>query len=300
VGTLQEEAQSMLDLVYELKRLAERNRDGSYATIANRKSMLMLMGKQLVELGYNQLHANELKGRHINKLLALWKTQSLSHATIRNRLSALRWVAEKIGRRGILPKTNRYYDLTPRQFVARVSKAQPLPENQLTQIKDRYVRMSLELQKAFGLRRAESILIRPWQADHSTTLVLQGSWTKGGRPREVPILIPGQREVLDRAKALVKLKHASLIPAHLLYKNQLAKYEYWCSRVGLSRMHGLRHAYAQARFLELAGFPAPAAGGPMRQDLTPEQREIDQEARMILSAELGHCREAITAAYLGR
>jgi hypothetical protein len=65
-------------------------------------------------------------------------------------------------------------------------------------------------------------------------------------------------------------------------------------------MHGLRHAYAQDRFLELTGFAAPAAGGPHREALTPAQREADYDARLIISAELGHGREAITAVYLGR
>ena len=44
----------------------------------------------------------------------------------------------------------------------------------------------------------------------------------------------------------------------------------------------------------------PAAGGPSREQLTPEQREADDDARLISSTELGHGREAIAAAYLGR
>jgi len=43
-----------------------------------------------------------------------------------------------------------------------------------------------------------------------------------------------------------------------------------------------------------------AMGGPSRTQLTPEQREADYDARVIISSELGHSREAITAAYLGR
>jgi hypothetical protein len=50
----------------------------------------------------------------------------------------------------------------------------------------------------------------------------------------------------------------------------------------------------------LAGFKAPAAGGPTRGELTPEQRQVDYRARMQISAELGHGREEITAVYLGR
>jgi hypothetical protein len=81
---------------------------------------------------------------------------------------------------------------------------------------------------------------------------------------------------------------------------QLRRYEAQCARAGLDKMHGLRHAYAQERFLELAGFACPAAGGPSREQLTPAQREADYDARVLISAELGHGREQITAAYLGR
>lgn len=48
------------------------------------------------------------------------------------------------------------------------------------------------------------------------------------------------------------------------------------------------------------GWAAPAAGGPGSKALTPEQRELDREARLTISAELGHEREQITAVYLGR
>jgi hypothetical protein len=50
----------------------------------------------------------------------------------------------------------------------------------------------------------------------------------------------------------------------------------------------------------LTGWKPPHAGGPKRKELTPEQLAIDREARLIVSAELGHAREEITAVYLGR
>ena len=65
-------------------------------------------------------------------------------------------------------------------------------------------------------------------------------------------------------------------------------------------MDGLRHAYAQARYEELTGWKCPATGGPDRKILTQEQRELDREARLIISRELGHEREQVTVAYLGR
>jgi integrase len=164
-------------------------------------------------------------------------------------------------------------------------------------VRDRYVRMSLYLQRAFGLRREEALKVKPFQADRGDRLVLQGSWTKGGRPREIPIRTVAQRAILDQAKALAK--RGALIPADKSYVEQLHRYEHWTRKAGLSHLHGLRHAYAQDRFLELAGFPCPAAGGPSRVQLTPVQREADYDARVWISAELGHAREAITRMYLG-
>jgi integrase len=102
-----------------------------------------------------------------------------------------------------------------------------------------------------------------------------------------------QREVLDRAKAMVS-KGASMIPAHLSLKQQRNKYTYWVSRVGLTPGHALRHAHAQTRFEALAGYPAPVAGGP-----PPSDREADTTARLIVSAELGHSRSQVTATYIG-
>lgn len=65
-------------------------------------------------------------------------------------------------------------------------------------------------------------------------------------------------------------------------------------------MHGLRHAYAQRRFEELTGYRAPLAGGPKSNELSNEQLTSNAKARAVISKELGHNREAITAVYLGR
>ncbi len=65
-------------------------------------------------------------------------------------------------------------------------------------------------------------------------------------------------------------------------------------------MHGLRHAYAQNRYEELTGWQCPAVDGPESKALTPEQLKADREARLIISRELGHEREAVVGAYIGR
>ncbi|GHC34861.1 hypothetical protein GCM10010082_31950 [Kushneria pakistanensis] len=140
--------------------------------------------------------------------------------------------------------------------------------------------------------------LRPEIADQGDRLALQGSWTKGGRARDIPIRTDAQRAALEQAHRVAG--QGSLIPPEKSYAQHLKSYEYHLGKVGLSRMHGLRHAYAQMRYQELTGRASPAAGGASARDLTPEQRTEDREARLTISRELGHEREQVTAVYLGR
>jgi len=168
---------------------------------------------------------------------------------------------------------------------------------QLGKIKDEHVRMSLDLQQAFGLRREEAMKIQPMFADRGDHLFLKGSLTKGGRERVVPIRTEAQREVLNRARRLAG--RGSLIPSNRNYVHQMRVYEGNTRRAGLHHMHGLRHAYAQNRYQELTGWTCPAVGGPLAKELTTEQRERDREARLTISRELGYERIAVVGAYLG-
>lgn len=260
--------------------------------------MLTLIANQLYELGYKKLHATDLKGRHANALVRRWQDEGLAPGTLKNRLAVVRWWADKVGRSWTLPADNATYGVPARQYVARRSKAQELDGAKLAAIRDPYVRLSLELQRAFGMRREEAIKIHLCQADQGDRLVLHASWTKGGRARKIPIRTAAQRDVLERAAQVAG--SGALIPPHVSYVQQMRRYERQTAAAGLAKMHGLRHAYAQERYQDLTGWAAPAAGGPTSAQLTLEQRVGDLEARLVISAELGHGREQITTAYLGR
>jgi hypothetical protein len=91
-----------------------------------------------------------------------------------------------------------------------------------------------------------------------------------------------------------------LISAERSYVEQLHRFEYQCNRAGIHRAHGHRHQYAQERYPELTGWPAPAVGGPRSRQLTREQKLLDREARLIISTELGHERQQVAAIHLGR
>ena len=287
----------MDDLTYTLRQLCRRNRDGSHNTQADRIRSLGLIARQLREVGFRQMKAPSLKGKHVLALLDRWQGEGLSVGTIKNRLAHLRWWAEKIGKAGILPADNTQLGVAERRFVTNVSKAQELGAD-LGMITDAHVRMSLQLQSAFGLRREEAIKFQPKYADQGDHILLKGSWTKGGRDRYVPITTSQQREVLNAAHQLAGA--SSLIPAQKAYIQQRNTYDGQCKAAGLSHMHGLRHHYAQSRYVALTGWKAPAAGGITSKDLTPRQRSQDRSARQIISRELGHERTQITATYLGR
>ena len=288
----------MRDLNYHLKQLCHRNRDGSHATQRDRERVLDLVANQLREMGFRHLAAASLKPKLVERLVERWKAEGLAVGTIKNRMAELRWWAEKIGKQNVLTRDNNSYGIGFRQYVSNVSKARELTAGDLSKVTDPFTRMSLQLQAAFGLRRGESIKIRPELADRGDRLVLKDAWTKGGRPRDIPIRNQEQRRVLDEAKRFAG--RGSLIPADRNYVEQLRRFEFQCANAGIHRVHGYRHQYAQTRYRELTGWAAPAAGGPRSRDLTPGQKAIDREARLTISQELGHQREQITAVYLGR
>ena len=256
------------------------------------------MANQLHDNGFRGMNSHSLKPKHVGALVEHWLETGVATGTIKNRMSAFRWWARKVNRQNVVARSNDYYGVPNRIFVTNTSKAKSVLEADLAKVRDEHVRMSLELQQAFGLRREEAIKFIPVYADHGDHLTLKPSWTKGGKARTLPIRTTEQREVLDRAHRLAG--KGSLIPSNRNYRQQVRIYEGHTLRAGLSKMHGLRHAYAQRRYEELTGWKSPAAGGSISKSLTREQRDRDREVRLIISHELGHEREQITTVYLGR
>jgi len=288
----------MRNLNHDFKVLSQRNRDGSYATQHDRERILTMVADQLDEDGFKHLHATGVRTKHVEHLVTRWQGEGISTGTLKNRMAALRWLAEKIGKENIVARDNATYGIADRRHVTNESKAQELDSIKLTKVSDTYTALSLRLQEAFGLRREESIKLRPTWADRGDVLHLKASWTKGGKERDIPILTETQRALLDEAKQFAG--NGSLIPADKTYKDQLNRFKSQTAQAGIARVHGLRHGYAQARYEQLTGWKAPAAGGPTSKQLSPEKRRIDREARLTISRELGHEREQITAVYLGR
>lgn len=307
----------MRKLNYQLKELTKHNRDGSFATQANRQRILQMTANQLHVMGYRNLGARGLKEKHITALLSRWHEEKLTSGTIKNRMAILRWWAGKVGKPSIIPKHNkvqanstdrRDLNISNRKYSDNTNnKAKELDREKLNLITDERIKIALLLQRNFGLRKEEALKFRPSQAIKQTsngTIYIQfKAGTKGGKERIVQLsqessMRQNQVATLEQAKRLTG--QGSMIPSGKSYKQGESTYRYQCQKAGLDNNHGLRHAYAQERYRQLTGWLAPKAGGPTSRQLTPEAKEIDQQARLTISKELGHEREQITVAYLGR
>ncbi len=287
----------------------DRARVLSTATLEKRSDVLYAAFKQLRELGYKLPSVRSLGGRHVRALCEAWRERNLSRSEYQNRLSVLRTFAGWIGKPGLVDQIARDYRTeTRRTYAARVDKSWSArgidARERIAQLAERHPRIAaaLSLQREFGLRVRESLMIRPHLADRGSYVDVNRG-TKGGRDRVVRIETPEQRAALDRAKALTSGAESLGQGARygMTYAQVRREYYHVLEREGITRArgitsHGLRHEYASERFEQLTGTPAPVRGGETDQI----SRDRLAVARMTIAEDLGHSRESVTAAYLGR
>jgi hypothetical protein len=283
-------------LAKDLKELSLRGANGSFTTVAQRHVGLQLMARQLRSLGYKLPGASNLKTRHIEALVTLWRDEGQATGTIKNRLGWLRWWAAKVRKQNVVPRENAALGVARRQAF-KGNRAHTSTAQQLAPLPVR-VQLAVRLQLGFGLRLEESLKLIANQADRGNRIALQGSWCKGGRAREVSIVHPRQRALLDEVKAVCGT--GSLVPEGASYIAFRKQVEQLTLAADIRNMHGHRHWYAQWRYKMLTGRPSPAAGGDTYERLSRTQQLADRLARLQISAELGHGRLEITDTYLGR
>ncbi len=287
----------MKELNFDLMNLTRHSGEGSFATKACRSRGLQQLADELQGLGYKLKAAKNIAPKHVEALVRSWRASGIADATMRNRLGWLRWWAEKVGKNGLLPKTNENFGLAERsRFTG--NRAKPADDATLAKVTSERVRLALKLEAAFGLRREEVLKMRPALADNGDRLALRSSWCKGGRYREIPLTHPKQRALLDEVKALCG--DGSLIGEGRNYVQAVKGYENALMKAGIRNAHGFRHAYAQWRYKTLTGWEAPAAGGRDCSMMTPQEQTRDRRARLQISHELGHGRLDVTDTYLGR
>lgn len=289
---------------YSINEYLKQLKGYSFSSRADMRHMLNRCIKDLHELGFKLAHIKRLKPKHIHILVEHWKTQNKNPATIKNYMAKLREIAILLDKPQLVKPGNDAYQITRRSYVPTHNKA--ILQMDFSKCTDPMIRLSLEAQSLFGLRREEStklIISEAWIRD---SLRIKPSWTKGGIGRMLHITNNDQRQWLIKASQQVPAGQ-SLIPKSRTYKQHLSHYQIQTNIMGLKKCHGLRHAYAQNRYHELTqmfdpykkGWLCPIAGGAAAKSLNARHKTIDRKTREIISRELGHSRRSITKIYCG-
>ena len=279
-----------------LINVIKNNRDGSQRTQNDRRKSLLSIFDTLYASGYQLDHVRYVKPKHIYQMVNSWQASNLSPGTMKNRMSHLRWLLGKLGKADLIPSNDKLA-IEKRTFVTGKDKSRELTQEELNNVNDLFMQHSLQAQRLFGLRVEESLKLQPFVADKGDKLFIKGSWAKGGRARDIPIITQAQRQWLINAKQLVKYKSDSLIPSNTQYHVYKERFYKRCQRAGIYHLHGHRHAYVHARFKALTGHDCPVKGGPSRKSFTVTQRKLDDAARLQLAEELGHSRQQISRNY---
>jgi len=263
-----------------------------------------------------------LGDKHVRAMVQLWQQDKLAPATIQTYLSFLRGLAMWLGKHGFIRKPADYglsVDAYQRHETARRDKswsARGVDIDALIErvcAYDRHVGASLRLIHAFGLRRKESVMIRPHRcvvpfeatglspAERRVEHYLRiKAGSKGGRLRFVAIDNAQRQTALDYAQAVADGADAHLgDPRHDLKRN-LRRFDYVMEKFGITAgelgitAHGLRHEALIQRFGdETDGAAPPVRGG------APLPPDVDRAARQAVAEMAGHKRARASCAYLG-
>jgi hypothetical protein len=274
--------------------------------------------RTLHDKGYIVESCENLGERHVNAVFDSWvHEKELSNKTLQNQKSRVKQFMHWLGKPNLADYVSRiderYVDKLPQGFrvktVAEESKSWRGAEvdiaelfSKARELDSRYAAM-LMLERAFGLRKKEVLLIKLWKADKGDKLELVGEITKNGRYREVAIREGEygqmQRQILDYAKGKCRRWESMAWPDVTLA--QAEQRYYWLNRqLGLTKKdlgmtgHGLRAGHAEDIMLLRGVLPSTLGG---TKDMASERGRT--AARYDASRTLGHNREIITSAYIG-
>ena len=296
-----------------------KEKDVSYKTQMERANLLRLAFRQLVALGYH-LDPRSLGTRHVQALVNHWVEQKISLKTMQTYLSFLRAFCDWIGKPGMIRPAEYFIDKHDRAktgggvatrdkswFGAGVDVEAKIADVART---EPHVALQLSVMYAFGLRVKETLMMLPHQAvvgaaetgiarPTADRYLCVERGTKGGRRRYVPLDSDDKRQVLELAQAATIAPDGHLGFAGLPLKETMKKFRNRMAAHGITLRdagivpHGLRHQFAHARYAEITGVLSPVQGG------TAVDKALDTQARLAVSAVLGHRRKQIASAYLG-
>jgi len=300
---------------------AIRSHGGSGKTRRNHIAEARRFADVLAQKGFGVQKWRNLTMRHVAVVVHHWRTvDKLSVATIKEYLSAVRICCRFYGNERVANSNNADFGIPNREYVTNHDKSlrQEVFDAAISTLRngnenDQRIAAQMMLQRELGLRFEESSKFDPRRSVLSDGRVLVSSGTKGGRERIIQNVSDKAREAIEFARSLVTSR-GSLIPVDLR-EAQWRKIVYTTlARLGITRadagasLHGNRHHYAQARYQQITGFAPPCKFSDKDAFLANAERvagaawtKLDQDARQILKAELGHGpdRDGVISQYVG-
>lgn len=297
----------------------------SHKTRAERAAFLRRFFRDLrARAGFKTLpDPRNLGQKHIAAIVKVWQEDGLQAPTIQTYLSFLRGLARWLGKNGFVRQPT-FYGLKPDEYqrtgIADRDKswsAQQVDIDALLEkvsAYDAHVGGCLRLIRAFGLRRKESIMLRPnscVMSFEATGLPLSDKraenyvWVrqgaKNGRQRFLPLDTPQRIAALAYAQATTAAlgSDAPMGSPSRDLRGNLRHFDYVVRKFGISAgglgitAHGLRHEALIDEYVALTGQQPPVRGG----EAADPQAEAD--ARKAVARFAGHERTRASSAYLG-
>jgi len=312
MGKYNEIIKSLAPFLKNQNHYTEHGKKVSNAQIYKRKNILINGFRRLRDSQYRLNNVNNFRGRHFTYLFNSWMDQNLSASEIQNRASVFRvfgniWLKKP----GMIEKTEHYagknYHRVKRTAAATESRCwsdkniNPIEKIEEVSQYDQRVGIQLELQLVFLLRKKESFLLKPHQADFGELLHVQWG-TKGDRERIVNIDNCEKKELIKRAKIITKNENDSMIPAEKSLRQWESHYNYVLRKFGITRAelgvtsHGLRHEGANKMYEKITGEKSSVQGG----SIPVTKKKLIEYAKDSISHQLGHARRDITSWYIGK
>ena len=111
----------MTPLQWDIRNVLRANRDGVRTTQYQRQAMLFQFAGDVYALGHRGKRLPKIGNRHVERVVERWKYEGVSDATIKNRLSAIRWLGQKINKPNLGYDNNAQFGLGDRKEAKRLT-----------------------------------------------------------------------------------------------------------------------------------------------------------------------------------